>query len=231
MALAEEHIDAIHAAMESASGNVRVAVELINDLGWGWTERQLYGAINRNTALRIRWGNQDQLVSDPPPQSQTSLERPQHIRDAEAAAAAIEKQELGLRDTLTKLGRSEKEIELAIAARDLQTNYALQTLAMVGGSTAEIALWLKDDIAKIRAELSGTKPVLHDREKMLREDRAALAGAFIACSDRLTKAVVVQMEAKKRIAENKKKDQKKAQPRTLGITAQPGANVNVLMHK
>lgn len=231
MALAEEHIEAIHSAMEAANGNIRIAVEFINELGWNWTQTRLYAAINQNTPLRVRWGSQSELVTSPPSIELTEAKRPQHIQDQESAELALKRQEEGLRSTLVKLGRSREEIDVTLAARDLQAKYALQTLAMVGGGTAEIAMWIKDDIAAIRSELNGDDPIDHEREKMLREDRSNLAGAFINCSDRLTKSVMVQMEAKRRMQEQQSKEKKKAQPRSLGITAQPGSRVNVLMEK
>lgn len=223
--LNDEQVAAINYALENGGGIHARAAELLD---WeGWDGERIYATCQSNKYLREKWVDRSTTVKAPEIPEVTDIDRPEHINN-EKVAAAMERQALALRSTMASLGFEGYEIDKAIAARDLQSKFAVDTLSMMGGGMVDTFFRLKSELGKILDELNDSrtskKPMELEREMGLRGNMTDIVSAMQGCHDKSLKAMFMALEAKNKA---KEKTQKK-EPRTIGVTAtvKPNANGN-----
>jgi hypothetical protein len=242
-----DHIEAIHSAMKAALGDYADAAKILErDHGWdGWDSQKLWQAVNKNSALRERWGTVQQSVERPmgaKSEETTSIYRPEIPSEPEVPESvedldlmkSLTDQEQAYREQLNKLGENASTVEFMVAAESLQSKFALCTLRSVTGglikSYNEIRAAEQETSDEIKELLAVEDPVakalLIPREKVLRDYHIQLYELQMSAHDRITKSFYLQLEAEKL---GKNRGNHGRPKKILGINAASGSNVAVHM--
>lgn len=213
-----EQIRMIDAALECSNGNEINAAKRLNEAGFEIQPERILNTISKVDSLKSKWAKN--IIPAPDSQSVTDLVRPNHI-DEDRVVEALRKQEKQLREHLSELGFDVKQITKALAAKNLQSNFAVATLSMMGGGITDVFLKLKAEVDEILMDLRSGDPMLIEREKLLRDNLVDIVNQMQGCHQKALAAMMLQLEAKNRSAQRKK-------PKgMLGVTALPGSNVNI----
>jgi len=190
----------IHAAMETASGNLGVAAKSL-----GMTTLKLKDLILADDGLKQRWRISG-LRGSGSPGEHSVIHRPPappmvdgksvSSEEAQKIAKALEEEDAAVRSGLLKMGVSGTGLEMVLAMQQVQRKHFARCIEMVGGGITKQAIDIMLEVEKINNRLSDSAVPL-DEQAMLREDRRGLLDILGKYKDKVDKSALIQAMVKK----------------------------------
>ena len=240
--LTDEEKSKIHSVMESCGGDRNMAAAAL-----GMTPQKLKDTLHNSPELKSRWTRSKAATQ--PPSAVSVLERPALIADRslvpaepiqtpDEVEAELTKTEAKLKGGIAKLALTMSEKELAESAHSFHLRHNGQTIDIIGGCAALMAIKLTDKtrgllerLAEVQGDVAIATPeekegALMEMEKLL-QAIPAFSSEIRKLADMVEKNGIAKAElAIKANGEPRKRGKPGFAP-LVAIKAEPGARVEI----